>query len=31
MKRNWKKVAAAIVPTVAFLLYINFRHAKKAK
>jgi hypothetical protein len=31
MKRNWKKVAAAIVPTVAFLLYVNFRRAKKVR
>ena len=31
MKRNWKKVALAIVPTAAFLLYVNFRHTKSAK
>ncbi len=31
MKKNWKKVALAIVPTVGFLLYINFRRTKKAK
>ncbi len=31
MKRNWKKIAVAVVPTVAFLLYLNLRRNKQVR